>query len=34
MQVTVETVNDFEKTKNGKHIRLIQKLDLKNIKSA
>jgi phenylacetate-CoA ligase len=34
MQVTVEPVNDFEKTKNGKHIRLIQKLDLKNIKSA
>ena len=34
MQVTVEVVNDFEKTKNGKHIRLIQKLDLKNIKPA
>lgn len=29
MQVKVEVVADFEKTRNGKHIRCIQKLDLK-----
>jgi phenylacetate-CoA ligase len=34
MQVIVEVVDDFEKTKNGKHIRVVQKLDLKNIKPA
>ena len=32
MTMKVEIVNDFEKTKNGKHIRCVQKLDLKNIK--
>lgn len=31
MQVKLEIVDDFEKTKNGKHIRCIQKLDLKNL---
>lgn len=32
MNVQVEVVKGFETTKNGKHIRCIQKLDLKNIK--
>ncbi|MBS1921536.1 MAG: hypothetical protein JST17_14900 [Bacteroidetes bacterium] len=32
IEIKIQVVDDFEKTKNGKHIRAIQKLDLNNFK--